>query len=169
MKSQSIFELDISINNVLPILLDDVKMSSILKEKYLDKKYEMMSWKEVANAPVSAISGVSEQDGKDLKDAFGIDTIKEFAKNKYVLLAQGINIFSKASGTILDKTFASKDFEELREKPINAISGISETDAALLKRTFGIDTIQELAENKFVYIAQTILNLAFLEEMASQM
>ena len=45
------------------------KMSSILKDIYLDKKYEMMSWKEIAAAPASAISGVSEQDGKDLKKA----------------------------------------------------------------------------------------------------
>jgi hypothetical protein len=147
----------------------DVKMSSILKEKYLDKEYEMMSWKEVANSPVSAISGVSERDGKDLKDAFGIDMVRELAENKYVFLAQGITAFSKASGVILDKTFESKEFEELRKKPVNAIAGISETDAALLKRAFGIDTIQELAENKFVCIAQTIMSLAFLEELLSQM
>jgi hypothetical protein len=143
-------------------------MSSILKEKYLDKNYETLSWKEVADAPVSAISGISEQDGKDLKDAFGIDTERELANNKYVLLAQGINSFSKASGAIFDKTFESKDYEELRKKPVNTIAGISETDTSLLKRTFGIDTIQELAENKFVCIVQTIIALAFLEEIASQ-
>ncbi len=143
-------------------------MSSILKEKYLDKKYETMSWEELATAPVSAISGVSKQDSEDLKEAFSVDTIRELALNKYVLLAQGVNSFSKASGMILNKTFNSKEFEELRKKPVNAIAGMSETDAALLKRAFGIDTIQELAENKFVYVAQTILTLAILEELASQ-
>jgi len=142
-------------------------MSSILKEKYLDKKYEGMAWGEVVNSPVSAISGVSEQDGKDLKEAFNIDTIMDFAQNKYVCLAQGVNSFSKASGQILVKAFESKEFEELRKKPVSAISGISEKDATLLKRAFGIDTIQELAENKYVRVAQTIVALAFLEELLS--
>ena len=144
-------------------------MSLILKEKYLDKEYETRSWEDVATAPVSAIRGISRQDGKDLKKAFGIETIRELALNKYVLLAQGVNSFSQASGVILDKTFNSKEFEELRTKPVNAIAGISATDAALLKRAFGIETIRDLAENKFVSIAQTILTLAVFEEVASQM
>ncbi|MFB0543643.1 MAG: hypothetical protein ACETVR_02565, partial [Candidatus Bathyarchaeia archaeon] len=109
-----------------------------------------MSWKEVADAPVSAISGVSERDALDLKDAFGIETIRDFADNEHVCIAQGINSFSKASGRILDKTFNSEEFETLRKKPVHAIAGVSEEEAALLKRAFGIDTIQELAENKYV-------------------
>jgi hypothetical protein len=144
-------------------------MSSILNEKYLDKQYETMAWNEVADAPVSALSGVSEQDRNDLTEAFNIRTVKDFALNKYVLLAQGINSFSKASGVIFDKTFNANEYEELRQKPVNVIAGISATDAALLKRAFGIDTIQELAENKFVCVAQTIMALALLEELASQM
>jgi hypothetical protein len=149
--------------------MDGVKMGSILKERYLDKEYETTSWKEIASAPVSAISGVSKQDGEDLKKAFDIDTIRDLATNKYVLLAHGINSFSKASGVIFDKSFNSSEYEELRKKPVNVIGGISETDAALLKRAFGVDTIQELAENKFVGIAQTITTLGLLEEMASRM
>jgi len=37
--------------------------------------------------------------------------------------------------------------------PTSAIAGISAEDAQLLKTTFGIDTIKELAENKYVKIA----------------
>ena len=144
-----------------------INMSGILKEAYLDKKYEQMSWKEVVYAPVSAISGVSERDAVDLKASFKIETISDFAYNEYVCIAQGINSFSKATAQILDKTFNSKDFEELRKQPVNAIKGVSEEDAGLLKRAFGIDNIQELAENKYVCIAQTIATLAFLEGLAS--
>ncbi len=144
-------------------------MSSLLTEKFLDKKYEGLPWKEVAAAPVSAIRGVSDQDHRDLMEAFAIDTVQDLALNEYVLLAQGINAFSKASGTIFDKTFSSKEYNALRKKAVHVIAGISEVDAALLKRAFGIDTIQELAENKFVCIAQTIMTLAFLEDLASHM
>jgi len=82
-------------------------MSSFLKEKYLDKEYETMSWIEVSNAPISAISGISKEDAVDLKQAFGIVTIKDLALNKYVVLAHGINSFFKASGVIFDKNFNS--------------------------------------------------------------
>jgi len=142
-------------------------MVDILKEKYLDKKFERLSWVELTDAPVSAISGVSDQDGKDLKDSLDIETIADFAENDYVTISQGINFFSKATGEILDKTFKSKEFEELRKQPVNAIKGVTEEDAALLKRAFGIDTIQELAENKYVCVAQTVVTLAFLEELVT--
>jgi predicted RecB family nuclease len=80
-------------------------------------------------------------------------------------LAQAINAFSKYSGKILDKEFEAAEFEELREKPVSAVSGISEGDAALLKRAFGIDTIAELAENKYVEIAQLVTIPVSLEEL----
>ncbi len=142
-------------------------MSEILKEKYLVKKYEQLSWREVAKAPISAISGVSEQDAVDLKSSFDIETVGDFARNPFVCIAQGINSFSKATAEILDKTFNSKEFKEMRGLPIHAIKGVSEGDSALLKRAFGIDTIQELAENKYIYVAQIIVTLAFLEELVS--
>ena len=61
-----------------------------IREKYLDKKYRDKSWSEVVYAPVSAINGVSEKDGEYLKQAFNIETIQDFATNKYVRIAQTI-------------------------------------------------------------------------------
>lgn len=136
--------------------------------KYFDKAYENLSLKELRDAPVSAISGVSETDAADLKKAFGINTVGDFATNKYVLLAQAINTFSRYSGKVLDKEFESAEFEKLREKPVYAISGISENDALLLKKAFGIDTIGELAENKYVLIAQlTTIPASIMELLAA--
>jgi len=133
--------------------------------KFFDKKYEKLSFKELCKAPASAISGISEPDAANLKKAFGIDTVEELATNKYVLLAQGINCFSKSSGKILDKKFESAEFEDLRKKSVSAISGISESDAVLLKKSFGIDTIQKLAENKYVIIAQFVTALVSLAKL----
>lgn len=130
--------------------------------KFFDKAYEEKSILELAKAPVEAISGVSKSDSEDLKKAFGIKTVEDLATNKYVKLAQGINFFSSCSGEILDKEFESKDFENLGEKPVTAISGISEGDGYLLKKAFGIDTIRELAENKYVAIAQAAISLSSL-------
>ncbi len=133
--------------------------------KFFDKKYERLSLEELCRAPVSAISGISESDAADLKKAFGIDTVEELATNKYVLLSQGVNCFSKSSGAILDKKFESSEFEGLRMKPVSAISGISESDAVLLKKAFGIETVQELAENKYVIIAQFITAVTSLAKI----
>ncbi len=57
---------------------------------------------------------------------------------------------------ILDKAYEDKDFKELAGSPVSALQGVSEGDAAALKQAFGIDTIRELATNKFVLWAQTI-------------
>ena len=37
--------------------------------KFVDKKYETMTFRELANAPVDAISGVIENDGKLLLES----------------------------------------------------------------------------------------------------
>jgi predicted RecB family nuclease len=136
--------------------------------KYFDKDYEKLSLQRLRDSPVSAISGVSESDAANLQKTFGIKTVGDLATNRYVLLAQAINAFSRFSGKVLDKEFESSEFEKLREKPVSAISGISESDAALLKKAFGIDTIAELAENKYVQIAQlTTIPVSMIEFLAA--
>jgi len=135
------------------------------KEDYILKKFVNKSWIELAEAPVTAIKGVSQQDAVDLKATFNIKTIRDFAENEYICLAQGINSFSKASGKILEKKYNPEEFLQLRDQPVEAISGISEGDAALLKRAFGIETIADLAENRYILIAQIILTMASLERL----
>ncbi|MDH5267131.1 MAG: DUF4332 domain-containing protein [Candidatus Bathyarchaeota archaeon] len=136
--------------------------------KFFDKEYEKVSLEELCRAPLSAVSGISESDAADLKKAFGIDTVEELATNNYVLLAQGINALSKHSAKILDKEFESTEFGELREKPVSALSGISEADATLLKKAFGVDTVRELAENKYVKIAQLLTAIVRLESLSAR-
>ena len=128
--------------------------------KFYDKAYEDKTIEELVKAPVSAISGISESDALVLNAAFLIKTVEDLATNKYVKLSQGINNLSECSVQILDKTFESKIYEHLAKKPVSDISGISDEDAALLKRIFGIDTVKEMAENKYVLIAQTTVAMA---------
>jgi predicted RecB family nuclease len=136
--------------------------------KYFDKTYENLSLKELRDSPVSAISGVSEADATKLEKAFGIKTVGDFATHKNVLIAQAINAFSKYSGRVLDKEFESANFQKLRDKPVSAISGISESDAELLKKAFSIETIADLAENKYVQITQlATIPISMIELLAS--
>ncbi|MDR0464956.1 MAG: hypothetical protein LBG94_07580 [Treponema sp.] len=63
--------------------------------KFVDKKYESMSLKELVSAPVDAIQGISEGDAKLLKEAFKVKTIADLAKLKYVKWAQAICVLAE--------------------------------------------------------------------------
>ena len=64
-------------------------------EKMLDKAYEKKTAKELIDAPVAALSGVSEKDAELLRAAFGITTIGDLATNKYFVAAQQIAEIAK--------------------------------------------------------------------------
>ena len=66
----------------------------------------------------------------------------------------------------LDKEYRDKPWSEVAKAPISAINGVSENDLEYLKQAFNIVTVQDLATNKFVRIAQTILSLTDLEKYA---
>ena len=58
--------------------------------KFLDKAYEKKALKEIVNAPVDALQGVSAKDAELLKEAFNVKTVSDLAKLKYVKWAQAI-------------------------------------------------------------------------------
>lgn len=60
----------------------------------------------------------------------------------------------------LDKKYEQEDFSALADAPVDAIAGISASDADALKSALGIKTIRDLAENKHVLVAQAIIGLA---------
>ena len=59
-------------------------------DKFVVKKYESLALREIADAPVDAIQGVSENDAKLLKEAFNVKTVSDLANLKYVKWAQAI-------------------------------------------------------------------------------
>ncbi|MBU6228582.1 MAG: hypothetical protein KGQ93_02670 [Cyanobacteria bacterium REEB459] len=58
--------------------------------KALMKEWEGKSLKELADAPVAVIAGVTEADADHLRAAFGVNTVRDLATLKYVLWAQAI-------------------------------------------------------------------------------
>ncbi|MEO7000975.1 MAG: hypothetical protein ABI068_04135 [Ktedonobacterales bacterium] len=61
---------------------------------------------------------------------------------------------------LVDKAYESKEFGELADAPVDALEGVSKADAEALHKAFGIKTIRDLAENKFVLRAQAVTALA---------
>lgn len=58
--------------------------------KLLDKAYEDKTLAELVDAPVAALSGVSEGDAQLLKSAFNISTIGDLGRSKYFKAAQAL-------------------------------------------------------------------------------
>lgn len=63
-------------------------------------------------------------------------------------------------GKFLDKAHEQKEFSELAELPIDALQGVSAADAEAIQKAFGVKTIRQLAEHKFIRAAQAITLLA---------
>jgi len=59
-----------------------------------------------------------------------------------------------------DKAYETKEFSELVDAPVDAIAGVSEADAAALSKALGIRNIRDLADNKYVRVAQAVLALS---------
>lgn len=59
-------------------------------EKLVDKSWADKSAKEILDAPVSALNGVSDGDAEKLAAAFNIKTVRDLATNKYFVRARAI-------------------------------------------------------------------------------
>lgn len=60
----------------------------------------------------------------------------------------------------LDKAYEEREFAELAEAPVDALEGVSASDAEHLQAAFNIRSIRDLAESKYVLRAQAITNLS---------
>lgn len=71
---------------------------SVELDKALDKGYEGKSLAEVLDAPVSALSGVSDADAEHLLAAFNIKTVRDLGSNKYFSVAGALVALSGHAG-----------------------------------------------------------------------
>ncbi|CAA9215589.1 MAG: hypothetical protein AVDCRST_MAG41-170 [uncultured Corynebacteriales bacterium] len=65
-------------------------------DSLLDKAYEKKSLQEILDAPVSALSGVSEDDAEALKKAFNVKTVHDLGRNKYFKAAHALVALKEA-------------------------------------------------------------------------
>jgi hypothetical protein len=61
---------------------------------------------------------------------------------------------------MLDKAYEKKTAKELITAPVEALAGVTKTDADALAKAFGIKTIGDLATNKYVVAARQINDIA---------
>lgn len=64
--------------------------------KLVDKAYQDKTLTEIVDAPVSALSGVSDGDAKLLKEAFNITTVGDLGRNPYFRTANALVVLTGA-------------------------------------------------------------------------
>jgi hypothetical protein len=60
---------------------------------------------------------------------------------------------------VLDKAYEDKTLAELVDAPVDALAGVSEGDAELLKQAFNITTVGDLGRNKYFRAAAALVDL----------
>ena len=66
----------------------------------------------------------------------------------------------KRCGCPFTRTPAGRPAPDPAELPIDALRGVSEADAEAIRKAFGVKTIRQLAEHKFIRAAQAFTLLA---------
>jgi hypothetical protein len=64
---------------------------------------------------------------------------------------------------LLDKAWEDKAPSDIVAAPVDALQGVSEGDAKLLKEAFNIKTVGDLGKNKYFRAAQLLTQLAELD------
>lgn len=64
----------------------------------------------------------------------------------------------------VDKAYETKTLKEIANSPVDALQGLSESDAKLLAEAFNVKTVKDLAELKYVKWAQAIVALSETEQ-----
>ncbi|MFI1018021.1 hypothetical protein [Streptomyces sp. NPDC020965] len=60
---------------------------------------------------------------------------------------------------VLDKAWADKGLPEILSAPVAALKGVSDRDGELLQQAFGVKTVADLADLKYVRWAQALAAL----------
>jgi hypothetical protein len=61
---------------------------------------------------------------------------------------------------LLDKSYESSSLQEILDAPVEALSGVSATDAEALKKAFNVTTVADLGKNKYFQAAVALYELA---------
>ncbi|BAU94042.1 hypothetical protein MPPM_5437 (plasmid) [Methylorubrum populi] len=146
----------------------------------VDETHQGKSYGEIAASSVGALGGLTHTEAAKVMDALDVKSIEELATSKYVLWAQAIahlakfekidatkvgtdQAFNPSLAAILDSKWEKRPLREIAKASPAVLSGISRKEADLLAEALQVKTVEELATNRFVLVAQVIAHLAKYE------
>lgn len=141
----------------------------------IDEPARTKSFSELARCSPGVLAGLTHSQGAQVMDALDTRTIEGVATSKYVLWAQAIATLARheksdlpnpALVAIVDARWEKKRLCDLAKAPPSILSGLSDKEAGLLEQALGVRTIEDLATNRYVLLAQVIARLAQEERLA---
>lgn len=152
-----------------------VFMDSEFLNTRIIKSFRHVSSRDLPDAPVHALKGLSEGDAKLLYDSFYVKTIRDLADLKYVIWAQEICALRDVPPEKIDmasfekkliKAYEQTPIRKLMKSPVHALQGLSEADGKRLEQAFRVKTVQNLARLKFAHYAHEICREAYADMSA---
>ncbi|WP_375388406.1 hypothetical protein [uncultured Amnibacterium sp.] len=62
--------------------------------------------------------------------------------------------------SLLDKAYESSSLQEILDAPVEALAGVSPSDAEALKAAFNVKTVADLGKNKYFQAAVALYELS---------
>jgi len=138
----------------------------------IDESHRSKSFGQLAASPPGILAGLTHTQGARLMQALDVTTIGELAQSRYVLWAQSITHlaryervdgFNPSLAAILDRQWEKASLRDLARARPSIFTGLSAKEATLLEEAAGIRTVEDLATNRYVLMAQVIAHLARYE------
>jgi len=125
------------------------------------KAYDGMTPAELAQAPIAALKGISNATGERLTAAFGMASIRDMASSDLFQQAQGIVTLADAEQTGAPGGAGDTGpLTELAQGSVLELAGMTSRQAEVLRASFRIETVKDLAQNKFFRLARAIVVMA---------
>jgi hypothetical protein len=134
------------------------------------KAYDGLTAYELAEAPVAALKGMSAANGKKLKAAFRMNTIRDMATSKLVERAEGVVTLADAEqGAQMVRKPGRRSprgsgLVGFADGPVDRLQDVTKRQAQVLDEAFRIRTVRDLAENRFFRVARAIVTLAEIKK-----
>ncbi len=102
----------------------------------VDQEYCAKSFRDIVNAPLSALRGVSAKDAKALSEVFGVTTIRELADLNFVKWASALAILADEEGMTVEEKAKEELLDDAVEMtfpasdPISVDAGITRIEVA---------------------------------------
>lgn len=138
----------------------------------IDESHRSKTFGQLAASPPGVLAGLTHTQGAKLMQALDVTTIEELAQSRYVLWAQSITHlaryervdgFNPSLAAILDRQWEKASLRDLAKARPSIFTGLSVKEAAMLEEAAGIRTVEDLATNRYVLMAQVIAHLARYE------
>ena len=134
------------------------------------KAYAGLTAKDLAEAPVAALRGVSPASSDKLKSTLRMKSIRDMADSRLRERAEGVVTLadSEKDAAVAPRRSAGKKrastLADIADGPVERLEGVTRRQANALEEALHIKTVRDLADNRFLRVARAIVTLAELED-----